>query len=186
MPKGGKEDTTLVCRKCQERKSIKEFSWRPDAQSYRKTCKDCRRDSVNAASRRRYAKNAEKQKKYGIEYRKKNPDKVKAWQRERQVSGRSTKATYKWRENNPEAWAQVNHRYRARLHATSFENTSEYRSILKKDPCSYCGSEGKEVDHIDPLILGGTETNDNLTSACKSCNSRKRDKPMLLWMASRA
>lgn len=41
--------------------------------------------------------------------------------------------------------------------------------------CVYCGSaEDLTLDHILPLRLGGTNDDNNLASACRSCNSRKR------------
>ncbi len=43
--------------------------------------------------------------------------------------------------------------------------------------CQYCGSKDRiGVDHIVPMIRGGTHEFDNLVACCKSCNSRKYDK----------
>lgn len=40
--------------------------------------------------------------------------------------------------------------------------------------CRYCGdTEPLEVDHIYPLILGGTSDRDNLQTLCMPCNRRK-------------
>lgn len=43
--------------------------------------------------------------------------------------------------------------------------------------CAYCGSDLEwssfTVDHIHPRALGGAEDFDNLTTACRPCNSRK-------------
>lgn len=56
-----------------------------------------------------------------------------------------------------------------------------YSLILRNDPCSYCGKTVEKicVDHIDPLSKGGANEWWNLTAACLSCNSSKRDKPLL-------
>ena len=48
----------------------------------------------------------------------------------------------------------------------------EILSAIKE--CLYCGdTEYLSVDHIIPLVSGGTSDIDNLTIACGSCNSMK-------------
>lgn len=44
--------------------------------------------------------------------------------------------------------------------------------------CHYCGKVGGilEVDHIEPLSKGGTNEFINLTTSCRRCNRRKKDK----------
>lgn len=50
--------------------------------------------------------------------------------------------------------------------------------------CAYCGDCANTVDHIIPLSRGGTNDPENLTPACKSCNSSKRDKLVHEWMTA--
>ena len=51
--------------------------------------------------------------------------------------------------------------------------------VLKRDAftCQYCGRSAPdvklEVDHIIPVSEGGTDTKDNLITACYSCNRGK-------------
>ena len=51
--------------------------------------------------------------------------------------------------------------------------------VLRRDKltCRYCGLTASEaelhVDHIHPKTLGGTDTLDNLVTACKDCNIGK-------------
>ena len=41
-------------------------------------------------------------------------------------------------------------------------------------PCVYCGTPyASTVDHVIPQMRGGTDSPDNLVSACLSCNSAK-------------
>lgn len=49
--------------------------------------------------------------------------------------------------------------------------------------CRYCGcTDELAVDHIIPLSRGGTNDPENLTPACKPCNSSKRDKLVEEWL----
>lgn len=52
--------------------------------------------------------------------------------------------------------------------------------IFRRDDytCRYCGQRGGKIecDHIIPLSQGGTDDDENLTTACRSCNRRKHSK----------
>lgn len=53
--------------------------------------------------------------------------------------------------------------------------------IFKRDSftCQYCGAHPPavilEVDHIEPVALGGTNDDDNLITSCFDCNRGKSD-----------
>lgn len=52
------------------------------------------------------------------------------------------------------------------------------QNIFKRDhhKCQYCGtSDDLTLDHVVPKSRGGRTSWDNLTTACKRCNSRKGD-----------
>ncbi len=51
--------------------------------------------------------------------------------------------------------------------------------------CAYClrVADVIERDHIVPFAKGGTETYDNITPCCRTCNARKRDKTLLEFVA---
>lgn len=55
--------------------------------------------------------------------------------------------------------------------------------VMKRDKftCQYCGVNGSEaeleIDHIIPFSKGGSHHPSNLTTACRSCNQEKGDKP---------
>ena len=56
------------------------------------------------------------------------------------------------------------------------------RQVIEAQPsCTYCGTEGDPsnpltADHFVPKALGGTDDRDNLVTACRRCNSAKRDR----------
>lgn len=58
--------------------------------------------------------------------------------------------------------------------------------VLLADPCAYCGASGGELDHIEPIVRGGDGDWLNLTSACRSCNASKSDRPLLQFLISNA
>ena len=47
--------------------------------------------------------------------------------------------------------------------------------------CVYCGQKPTKLtmDHITPLVKGGAHTKSNIVPACRSCNSKKRDRNVL-------
>lgn len=52
--------------------------------------------------------------------------------------------------------------------------------------CYYCGAKEKlTVDHLIPKIRGGPDEADNLIWACRSCNSSKNGRDLLVWFLAR-
>lgn len=47
--------------------------------------------------------------------------------------------------------------------------------------CIYCGDPAACIDHVVPLVLGGTNYEGNLAPACQSCNARKSDQLISAW-----
>ena len=92
----------------------------------------------------------------------------------------------RWRRENLDRSAASSQRRRARLAGVWSAEGDSYARLIQGDPCSYCGGPGGTVDHIDPLASGGVHDASNLTAACGSCNSAKKDRPMLLFLATRS
>lgn len=61
----------------------------------------------------------------------------------------------------------------------------DFADVLRGDPCAYCSAPSVALDHIHPRILGGPNGPENLTGACKSCNSRKGGMSLLLFLLAR-
>ena len=57
--------------------------------------------------------------------------------------------------------------------------------ILQRDSytCAYCGDVANEVDHIIPLKRGGSDDSDNLVACCRTCNIRKKDQNVGVFLA---
>jgi 5-methylcytosine-specific restriction endonuclease McrA len=65
---------------------------------------------------------------------------------------------------------------RSILRCTGPLRPSAWSEVLKsyERRCAYCGAAGPlTIDHRIPLSRGGTNTQDNVKPACKSCNSKK-------------
>lgn len=93
-----------------------------------------------------------------------------------------------WNLNHPELYQGRRLRRKENEGVCSdIDSFVDYSAILYTDVCSYCGATDKiTVDHINPVISGGSEEWDNLTAACKSCNSGKRDRSLLHFILKRA
>jgi len=51
--------------------------------------------------------------------------------------------------------------------------------------CAYCARLADTVDHVVPLVRGGTNYEGNLVPACKSCNSSKGGRTVMEWRTGR-
>lgn len=49
--------------------------------------------------------------------------------------------------------------------------------------CAYCDSVAVTFDHIDPVSRGGQTIRGNIVPVCTSCNSRKKDLPVEVFMS---
>lgn len=151
------------CRKCGAIKPFELFVQRDGKPMG--ACKECKR-------------------KYDVEYRKKNWDRLYA-----QMNA--------YREGNPELIKEISARSK-RKHAgrRNAEWHKRYTLVRFGDRGSFTDEEWNELcekysrtclcckdpekpltkDHVVPLSKGGMNTIDNIQPLCQSCNSRKKDK----------
>lgn len=86
------------------------------------------------------------------------------------------------RKNNPETIRMCIRRRRALEYNAEGNHTKEDISDIlyaQNNKCVYCGddiSQNYHVDHIMPLVLGGSNWPDNLQCLCPSCNAKKGGK----------
>jgi 5-methylcytosine-specific restriction endonuclease McrA len=207
----GAQDGRKRCSRCHEVKPLGEF-FRNQATTdgHLPACKACsmaaerqRReaDPQKARDQRRgyYAKNADTRRAKRREAYWRDPEASRAKNREFDSKRRDARREYDrtrreiraeqckaWR--TPDRARDLAHRRRAVLLAAPQgdpEDTRQYTMVLLNDPCSYCGEPTEHIDHIQPLTRGGAHAWDNLTGACKSCNSRKHNKDLLTFLLTR-
>jgi 5-methylcytosine-specific restriction endonuclease McrA len=135
------------------------------------------------------------------------------WRNDPRFRRRKSATIKKWRQANPNYWKQLRikeiarrrirewekrnrivsnerkrhlkHRRRAALARLPAEDLRDWVSVLLADPCAYCGSSADTVDHIDPIDGGKSgHVYSNLSTACRACNSAKRNSSLLVFLAS--
>lgn len=66
---------------------------------------------------------------------------------------------------------------------TQVLTVSQWQEVLEYfgHRCAYCNGapERLEIDHIIPVTRGGQHTPDNVVPACRSCNARKGNRPLV-------
>jgi len=158
------------------------------------------REARVEASRERWVNRTPEQAKRAYEasraWQEANPERVRAAGRKSYYLHRERRleAGRAWSRANPEKIANGSRRRRALARGAesdghTFAELCEYWLAMGLDPgqCSYCDKEclpsstsGSPdmftIDHIVPLIRGGTHCMDNLTPSCKGCNSSKNDR----------
>ena len=83
---------------------------------------------------------------------------------------------------NPERQSAIVSLRRARKLGAIGAITSDQWASIKAAyvwRCAYCGKKPATLtqDHVIPLSLGGSHTPANIVPACRSCNSRKGNRP---------
>lgn len=171
------------CRMCGEVKPLDDYAIRRDARDGRRSeCKKCLVKRTSGRDRSAYNRR----------WRGANRERLRAYDRERPE--RPPEYFRDYRAANRKAVLANEQRYRAanrekeiaRRHARRDmpldDDARAFIRILLRDPCSYCGGSSGTIDHIVPVADGGTNDCWNLTSACLSCNSRKRTRSLLEYL----
>ena len=181
-----------VCVECCRAKPFSRFYVDNSRTDRRKAkCAKC----SNQYYQRWFSKNSEARELYWAKYQKKNAkllaEKQREYRRANPVRVKDANRKY-YKEHREEILArQTNHRrdhpevYRPiAVRASQNRRAREARApgiitrgtieTLKRSMpvCQKCGAADRlEIDHVVPLVLGGTNYIDNLQVLCKSCNS---------------
>lgn len=125
-------------------------------------------------------------------WRAKNPDRIRAAsrayvQRNRDHIRKLARERY-WQdpENNRERGRlKVAKRRGAKLHAHELYEAQEGR-------CAYCGisvyrqiKNDVHIEHMQPIVKGGTNDLDNLVISCRNCNLEKHHRTVMEWQEMR-
>jgi 5-methylcytosine-specific restriction endonuclease McrA len=169
-----------TCARCQEMKPSDAFahdvSNLDGLFSYCRDCQNARqresahgsgRDRRQQAEKRYYQRDKRQRNEYALAYRQAHRNDYNA-----RACG--------YRAANPERVQHTNRQTRARRKgATGTYTRREWRALCAwfGNVCLRCGSDGAlSVDHVVPIILGGSNYIDNLQPLCRSCNSSKHTK----------
>lgn len=91
-----------------------------------------------------------------------------------------------WKKRNPENKRAYKHRKRLRLIDSPFP-LQEWKELLEffNGWCPYCGEAEQKlsVDHVVPVVKGGTNDISNLIPCCISCNTLKHTRLLEEWIS---
>lgn len=104
---------------------------------------------------------------------------------------RALERSREWQRSNPHRVGASNNRRRVRKRGTLTEwdlkLSAQWRKVISKMPCYYCGTTEAEKYHVDhriPVSKGGDDSWVNLVRACEPCNlskSAKTDAEFFGW-----
>lgn len=138
---------------------------------------------IKERSQAYYIKNRERILERGKDYCRKNRAKVARFKR-------------RYLDTNPHKIREYNYARRSKLRDSTLKSDREKANQLVKDwrqtdslECAYCGCaltrSNFQVDHIVPIVKGGTHSVQNIVVACRSCNSSKGAKLLFSeWVPS--
>ena len=142
------------------------------------------KEAVLAKKKEYRDSNQQKIKNYMAEYREKNKEKIKIKRDEycKKNAEMLSKKSRQWAKDHPlERRAQEHKRRALKLGNGGKHTAADVRKIhaLQGHKCACCGVNTKSkfhVDHIMPLVLGGTNDASNLQILCPTCNNQKYSK----------
>lgn len=171
------------CRGCGGEKPLDEFYRHPSmADGHLNYCKAC----CSIQKKKRYAEIAEKRRAYSRAYYAANREKQQAvnrrWSEANIEKRRAHRA--KWRKANP---VKVKQLCALRRNAPGHHSAEDLEQmyVSQEGLCAYCEcglGEDFQLDHMTPIIRGGTNNWDNLALTCRTCNLRKNKRTVVEFM----
>lgn len=200
--KQGKDGKTSICKECSRTYKKEWAKNNPDkCCAYSKKWRDADPAKSRAVSRKWKENNIEQVSEYQIKYTIENREIKRVKRRERyhadpeherlmreKYKEKSTPTRKRWQKENPDKVADYKHRRRARENNVANEKM-KVSEIYERDEwiCQICllpvdkelkapNTMRKSLDHILPILRGGTHTKDNVQLAHLSCNQRANGK----------
>ncbi len=151
------------------------------------------KDKAKAYNAKWYTDNADKRIAKGAKWRASNPDKVKMSSAKWYVNNtaKANATNTKWRINNPKSVRihYQNRRAKEKMIGGKLSvGLSDRLMKLQRGKCACCGlplGEKYHLDHIMPLALGGSNTDDNIQLLRSQCNHQKHAKHPVDFMQQR-
>jgi len=137
-------------------------------------CKECK----NVQSHEYRTKNRDRWRLYNREWYAKNRGRKHLYNREWHTKNKeqANTQTRKWFQDNPEERCAYQSHRRARIQNADGDATAEQiaaRWEVYGHTCYICGGPAEATDHVIPLVKGGSNWPANLRPICTQCNSRK-------------
>lgn len=197
------------CKKCQtETERYECGSCRPCAKANNAAQYAKNPGKVKAATAAWRSANPDRKKLNSAVWRKNNPEKARlsssAWRENNTNKARAATASWNvanpekasayaaaWRRRNPEAVRIFKQNYRARKRADGGKLSKGLEAKLlelQKGKCPCCNQplgDDYHMDHIMPLALGGSNTDDNIQLLRSTCNHQKSAKHPVSFMQSK-
>ncbi len=160
------------CKECSRKKASKRYYKNP--QKY------------NESSKKWAQQNREKRKEIIRRYSQNHPEISKRWVENNREKVREYKR--RWKLKNKEAINSHTRNRRAKIRESVGTHTQDdilYMLNAQKHKCINCLCSLKKnkyhVDHIVPIVRGGSNDRSNLQILCQSCNVRKSSKDYRAW-----
>lgn len=128
---------------------------------------------------------------YDRKYRAANKDRILARKRKFRLlhPDKEREAKQRYFDRHPDKKTAKNRNHRVHRRAAFHEvevalNHADWLEIQASylSKCVYCGKPAESQDHVTALSRGGSHTADNVVPACRSCNSRKGTKSLLMFL----
>jgi hypothetical protein len=186
-----REGAKKRCPTCNEVKPLDEFyKDLSHKDGHHATCKKCHAKSVKKWQMNNAEKFKEMNNKWKKTHKKQRAVESKKWAKAHPGYHQGTNK--RWRANHPDYGKNWRKKHRdkmnnysqirrARLAGVSSNlTTEEWETVLEfyGHKCLCCGKDDVKltIDHVVPVLLGGTHTVDNVQPLCGPCNSRKKAK----------
>jgi len=116
-------------------------------------------------------------------------ERARKWHKEHPEESRERVA--EWAKANPDKMQAIRLRRRGFLRSAGDADPAHLAKLLSEPCCAYCEVEfqpcsmrERTIDHVRPLVRGGTNATENLLAACRRCNSQKNRKTLEEWVAT--